>query len=201
MRLALGGPCQSPVAGLLSKALSPCLSDSGHGLLHDPLPAHPPDWEEVRCLSVWREPQPPRGHCQGRRFELCVACPHSRLLSPAHRPSRPPHPPRLSLLGVQGQGGGGAQTLGCWGAWVPASVYLPKKTGWARGRAPGDPALMRACPALPHTDTVPSRVGVQQALPPGRDCPAEAILQARGRDHLWPRPRGEPCPGFLYLTV
>lgn len=53
--------------------------------------------------------------------------------------SRPPRPPRLSLLGLEGQGGGGTETLGCGGAWIPASVLLPKKTGCARGRAPGGP--------------------------------------------------------------
>lgn len=54
--------------------------------------------------------------CQGRRFELCVACPHSRLLTAAPASlSCLPHPPCLSLLGLEGQGAGGTETLECWG--------------------------------------------------------------------------------------
>lgn len=103
-------------------------------------------------------PAPTRTLCQGRRSELCVACPRSGLLTPAPTsPSYPPHPPASAFLGWRVWEEEARGLWGAGGAWIPASVYLPKKTGRARGHARGGPST-GAClpPALPHTDTGPA---------------------------------------------
>lgn len=90
-----------------------------------------------------------------------------------HIPQRPPHLlPQPSWGGEPGVGG--TETLGCWGCWIPASVHLPKKTGWAVGRVRGG-HTDGGYPALPHT--TPCSWGAVSAPSWWRDCPAEASLQ------------------------
>lgn len=93
-----------------------------------------------------------------------------------HVPQRPPHPPPQPSWGGE-PGGGGTETLGCWGCWIPASVHLPKKTGWAGGRVRGG-HTDGGYPALPHTTLC--AWGAVRAPAWRRDCPAEASLRRAG---------------------
>lgn len=66
------------------------------------------------------------------------------------------------------------QTLGAGGAWIPASVYLPKKTGWA-GFVLQEPPSTDAFLPLPFlAPTLCPHGGGEQSAPQVEDCPVEA---------------------------
>ena len=130
----LGAPW-APVSGLWA----PCLSDSGHGLLHDPLPAHPPDWEEVRRLSGWPSAPAPADTVRGKRpSALCRL--HLQTADPCipALACLPGHLPKPCRWAEAGGGGGNAETLGVLGR--PDSCVFAKGDrvgGWgACSRSP-----------------------------------------------------------------
>lgn len=105
-------------------------------------------------------------------------------------PSCPPHPPRLSLLGVEGQGGGGTETLGCWGCLDFCICVFAKEDRVGQGTCWRRPQHWHVS-VLPVLTLTCACVGCSRVLPPGGETAAGA---ARGRAERAASSRG---PGSI----